>query len=660
MWDKIKRHKVLIVLGIIVSLAFFVRVWNIQELFIFKMDQARDIRLVQESYDGGAGELPLLGPRAAKTYLRLGPIFYYFEYISMWLAGNKSPLAVVWPDLILSILTIPLFYYFLRQAFSQKISLMTTAVFASSFFLTQYSHFAWNPNSIPFWSLLFFLGMYKVVTKSIKSKVYKVEGSSPEIGGWLLAAVIGYGVASQLHFTAMLAYPLIAVVFGVLSWKTRWWLKISWKHWLGAVAVLGVFYLPMMFSEICTHGDNWVQFKYALSGRGKEEFSLYAKLCQSLKLHSEYFYYSLSSFGGGEGKFFIVGYLVAIIGAFLMVIKKFKIFSQSQNSRQVFFLLIFVWFVIIGLLYTKLAFNVLKPRYWLLNVPIAFIILAIWLDYGTNWLNGLKHRGKTSVLKVLKLMGMLVVGGLVFVNLYAVGNWYWMVQKQQDTESSMWDLKLKDENKISYGQLKKVVEYISGDVLALAKKEGKDVCFYTTGEYRPVYDYIFEKQGVSNKNFLEDEEIDISVIRRISFGSDTNERCLFLAIDHKQRREIPRIPKDRKEEFEKVENGKMYIGFVTVWHVIRKVEDTNIKEQTNYKVQTTKDSQNKINSGANENISREQQINKDSNERMSKEEMTEMAGEGVVKKDKIIDGSKKNKKPKRKERVRWKDVFNCE
>ena len=112
MLNKIKQHKVLIILVIIVFLAFLIRVWNIQELFVFKMDQARDINLVQEAYDGGVGELPLLGPRAAKTYLRLGPIFYYFEYLSMWVTGNKSPLSVVWPDFILSILTIPLFYYF--------------------------------------------------------------------------------------------------------------------------------------------------------------------------------------------------------------------------------------------------------------------------------------------------------------------------------------------------------------------------------------------------------------------------------------------------------------------------------------------------------------------------------------------------------------------
>ncbi len=175
MFDKIKKDKFLLGLVGVVFFVLVIRLWQIDNLFTFKMDQARDIKLVEEAYDNGVGELPLLGPRAAKTYLRLGPIFYYFEYLAMWLTGNKSPLGVVWLDLIFSILTIPLFYYFLRQAFNKKNSFLTTVVLASSFFLNQYGRFAWNPNSIPFWSLLFFLGVYKIVTMSIMSKVYNVD-----------------------------------------------------------------------------------------------------------------------------------------------------------------------------------------------------------------------------------------------------------------------------------------------------------------------------------------------------------------------------------------------------------------------------------------------------------------------------------------------------
>ena len=239
MLNKIKEHKILVILGVVVFLAFLIRVWFFSDLLTFKMDQARDVKLVEEAYNGGIGELPLLGPRAAKTYLRLGPVFYYFEYSAMLIFGDK-PWAVAIPDFIFSILTIPLFYYFLRQAFNKKVSLMTTVVFASSFFLTQYGRFAWNPNSIPFWSILLFLSIYKVVigyrlsirrnneglvTDNLKKKLEvnksvnnneirpfprtiflrKIVFSSRlnflkcKNGLWLLVASLSYGVASQLH-----------------------------------------------------------------------------------------------------------------------------------------------------------------------------------------------------------------------------------------------------------------------------------------------------------------------------------------------------------------------------------------------------------------------------------------------------------------------------
>jgi hypothetical protein len=777
MFKGMKQYKWLIMLGVIVLVAFLVRVWAFDDLLTFKMDQARDIKLVEDAYVAGGGklnlegvgELPLLGPRAAKTYLRLGPAAYYFEYLSLLVFGDK-PWAMVIPDFIFSILTIPLFYYFLRQAFSKRVSLMTTAVFASSFFLTQYGRFAWNPNSIPFWSLVYFLGLYKVVYGSW----FMVRGS----GKWLLVAVIGYGVASQLHFTAMLAYPLIGGIFilgslfirqitrcksqdanykvqmndnkevrqknDLMDLKTPpnsrfsslrpanarfdpfytggekrkkfrirdLMLGISWKYWLGAVAILGIMYLPMMLSEVCTHGDNWVQFKYALSGRGKEEFPLKAKLIQSLKLHSEYFWFSLTSISGGANS---LGVMVFLGGIFLLggiFIKEFFVnfefkilklnsifndlilnlknrksnsigkrvskfdfpcfsilahFFQKPSlsvevsedkalrtiSKSLFFLLIWIWFGVMFLLYTKLAFNVIKPRYWLLEAPIFFVWLASvlqWVDKSQvkfkqiirykisaqggpvdDWQEVNKFQETRYPPKVdqpiaskrqanhkiehivFKQILNLTVMGLAVVNLWAVGNWYWMLQNQQDGSLPMWELKLKDENRVPWGQLQKVADYVEG----LSNETEKDVCFYATGEYRPVYDYIFSRRGLSEK------------IRRMSFKNDSNKNCLFITIDHHRHREIPRIPKDHKDEFEKIENGKREVGFVTVWRVRKKIQNTK------YKIQTIKNmaGEKKQGQGA-------------GNEKKEIEEKT-------------VEVKEKIKKPRRKERVRWKDVFEC-
>ncbi len=787
--NKIFKNKFLVGLGVMVFLVLVMRLWSFGNLLTFKMDQARDIKLIEEAYDGGVGELPLLGPRAAKTYLRLGPIFYYFEYGAMLIFGDQ-PWSVAVPDLIFSILAIPLFYYFLRQAFSRKVSFLTTIVFASSFFLNQYGRFAWNPNSIPFWSLLYFLGIYKVVNptslklrgiksqksiKSVKSIKPKVEslprrmtlGRKSDVnvfnskgsdlktpqnfrssnfnplytgGGkwWLLVAVIGYGVASQLHFTAMLAYPLIGGLFVLViafweSWKEGnsrenknisknkkilsidyltirglrrfvWRLGqgISWKYWLGAVMILGVMYLPMVLSEIYTHGDNWVQFKYALSGRGKPEFSLYAKIIQSVKLHSEYFWFSLTSWGGGAGTVGLIGFFGVVIGAIFSVWKKFqdtkyKVQTNSKiqdtrykqmtndklqmindgeemtndigvnktekppkvsrdletsplrqndfkgqapgvDDRVIFFVLVGVWWMVMFLLYTKLAFNVLKPRYWLLEAPIFFVVLAVFLE--GLFRNGLKKiKGKyVTYLVVIVLVGM---------NLWATGNWYWELKNQKDSSLPLWHLKLKDQNKIPWGQLQKSANYIEN----LSKQTDKEVCFYTTGEYRPVYDYIFKQRGLSEK------------IRRISFSKDTNDNCLFIAIDHHQHRETPRIPKDHKNEFEKVE--KREVGFVTIWQVKKRIQETRHKQIPRYKKQDTNKFQGtrnkmQINDKAQTTNDKSQMTNDSGGMTNDKLQMTNNREQGAVNKEQGVENNKKKKvkKPRRVERVRWKDLFN--
>ena len=644
MLDRFKKDKYLWGVVVIILLAIFVRGWMFSDLLTFKMDQARDIKLVEEAYEAGngklslkgLGDLPLLGPRAAKTYLRLGPISYYFEYASLLIFGDK-PWAAAVPDFILSILTIPLFYYFVRQVFSKKVSLMTTAVFASSFFLTQYGRFAWNPNAIPFWSLVYFLGLYKLV-ESQKSKV-----ESHKAGKWLLVAVVGYGVASQLHFTAMLAYPLIGILFLVVTWKIRWWLKISWGYWFGAIVILGVMYLPMIFSEICTQGDNWLQFKYALGGRGKEEFTLYAKVIQSLKLHSEYFWFSLTSMSGGAGTLGVIGFGGIVGSLFVVFIRgmffkkaqdirlktqtnyklqgtkckqvtkfkiQFKVIRQGKNSNYSFFLLIWIWLGVMFLLYTKLAFNVIKPRYWLLEAPIFFIWIALIFE----WLARHKNIIKKSI--------YFLVSVLVVMNLWAVGNWYYNLQTQQKEGRLIWDLKLKDENMIPWGQLQKSADYIE----KMSEQTNKDVCFYTTGEYRPVYNYIFKKRGLEKQ------------IRRISFSKDDNESCLFVAIDHRQRREIPRIPKDYQDEFEKVINSNKEIGFITIWKI-------------KHKDQEIKDDEQSI-------VDKNQEMNKEE-QNVDVEEIHYSEVDEKNNNSSEID-RKKIEKPKRIERVRWKDVFECE
>ena len=202
----------------------------------------------------------------------------------------------------------------------------------------------------------------------------------------------------------------------------------------------------------------------------------------------------------------------------------------------------------------------------------------------------------------------------------------------------VWELKLKDENMVPYGQLIKVANYIDRNIKVEAEKSNRQICFYTTGEYRPVYNYIFSK-------YYQDLNI-----KRISFSSDINEECLFLAIDHRQRRDIPRIPKDHQDEFEKIEGSKKEIGFVTVWNVVKKTQDASDNIQINYKLQEL--------SGVEQRAGNRDQVVRDNEQKImggklvDDEKINTSLHSGQVEKMEQV----KSKKPRRQERVRWKDL----
>ncbi|MDD3607767.1 MAG: glycosyltransferase family 39 protein, partial [Candidatus Moranbacteria bacterium] len=242
----IKKNWIIITLAIIIAGAIFIRTYNFSEWLYFKSDQVRDAKLAYEAFQNGPGELPLLGPRAAGTYLRLGPIFYYFQYFSAKLFNSVEPAVFAYPDLFFSILTIPLLFIFAGKFFSRKTSLMITALYAFSFIIVQYSRFGWNPNSLPFWGLLFILSIYNA----------SIHKDNKKAGWFLVLAGLAYAVVSQLHFIALVGFPIIAFLFGIFYFPR----KINWKYWLGALAVIAFFYIPVILSDVKTGGDNWDQF----------------------------------------------------------------------------------------------------------------------------------------------------------------------------------------------------------------------------------------------------------------------------------------------------------------------------------------------------------------------------------------------------------------
>ena len=201
-----------IILAMIVA-GIFLRTWHHHDWLRFNADQGRDAQIVSDVVNGKAN-LPLLGPKAGGTEFRLGPVFYWFEIAAAKIFGN-APDKMAYPDLLTGILCIPLLFFFLRKYFEKNQSLALTAVFAVSAYAVRYARFGWNPNSSPFWAILFLFALCEIFSEKENQKFW-----------WSIAAGAAIGVGVQLHTTLLAILPATAVVvFGYFSFKNRKFLK---------------------------------------------------------------------------------------------------------------------------------------------------------------------------------------------------------------------------------------------------------------------------------------------------------------------------------------------------------------------------------------------------------------------------------------------------
>jgi hypothetical protein len=127
MLDKTKEYfrkitKQTWILLAIILLGTFLRAYNLNDWLDFGDDQVHDAILV-EAVVRGETAWPLLGPDMSKSgngstegssrenRFHIGPVYYYFQILSAKMFGTE-PYRLAYPDLLFSILSIPLFFIF--------------------------------------------------------------------------------------------------------------------------------------------------------------------------------------------------------------------------------------------------------------------------------------------------------------------------------------------------------------------------------------------------------------------------------------------------------------------------------------------------------------------------------------------------------------------
>jgi hypothetical protein len=185
------------ILILIMSVGIFLRTYHFRDWMVFSPDQARDATLVGDVLSGKS-MWSILGPEVGNIHFYLGPWFYHLEIISAKIFGN-FPDKMAYPDLLFSILAIPLFYILVKRYFATNLSLALAGLYSASFFAIRYSRFAWNPNSAPFFVLIFLLGILNLLEPDKRKSFW----------GAVMTGV-GIGVGIQLHILLFFIMPIVA------------------------------------------------------------------------------------------------------------------------------------------------------------------------------------------------------------------------------------------------------------------------------------------------------------------------------------------------------------------------------------------------------------------------------------------------------------------
>jgi len=223
-WLKANKKEVLI-LGLILLIGAFFRLYRIADYMTFLGDEGRDVIVVRKIFT----ELhpPLIGPGTSIGSMYLGPLYYYMMAPALLIAGF-SPVGPAVQIAILGIVTIGLVWWVGRDWFGKIAGLIAAGLYAISPTVIVFSRSSWNPNIMPFFALLSIYSIWRVW----KEKEYK----------WMIVLGISFAFVLQSHYLGLLLLPTI-LIFWYLS-------KVPLRYTLYAIAIFAILMSPLVFFDL--------------------------------------------------------------------------------------------------------------------------------------------------------------------------------------------------------------------------------------------------------------------------------------------------------------------------------------------------------------------------------------------------------------------------
>lgn len=474
-------------LFLVLLAGIFFRTYHFSDWLHFETDQVDDYFAVSPAIEEGLGKLPLVGPKAAGTDLRLGPVFYTFEFISAKIFGN-TPAGHAGATLFFSLLSLPLFYVTARLFFSRLNSLFLMGIFATSVFLILYARFSWNPNILPFFLLLIIFTLAKGVSQTIPRRQML----------WFSSAVAAMAIAMQLHISALLVVPAFSI--GFLLWKRP---RFSARVWLMALAVFGILFIPTLLYEIASHGQTAGALTSKIGVPAEaDDAQIATKMIQNVRYHSGNYFLILtghdsvnanrpngSSLGisclscVAEAPYRIAGYAFFVLSILLLCL---FIFKEKNEEKKGFLVLILLWFIFsfLFLFSIMISGKYLYPRFFLLVAPIPIFFFGFFLHSISPEKNILRF-----------CIAFTLTTLVIFMNLkmtLEIFSQTRQVTRSETIRVGKEDI-FPDTSRITLEQQEKVADFIAEK----AQEKNLPVYLKSESEYEPSLWMLLQKNGVA-------------------------------------------------------------------------------------------------------------------------------------------------------------------
>jgi len=495
---KFLKNKFFWIFVVFFVLGIFLRTYNLGSWLHFELDQSRDAMVVDNALAGGVAELPLLGPRAAGSFLRLGPISYYISYLFSLLI-NDSVIGSALPCAFFSILSMIVFYFLMKRYFSKSIALAAGAIFASSLFLITYARFTWNPNLLPFFILFFMYALLRATNEENK----KMRG------WWLVATAAALGILSQLHFLAMAIIFVVGVIYLIIKRP-----KIKILFWGLSVLTVFVLNFPLIVYDVETGGDNVNQLFETVNDKtdSKSSRNLLEKTVKNLAENSSMYWIILTGYQDFDmpefsfsakkiidveckeicrrnllqetlaASFFAAGFLLLL----------WRTFREKDSQKKDFLILNLILFAVSAAVFTLLAYD-LSPRFFLVVIALPFVFWGLVM---------------AEISKFLRARNLIWILAMVFVafNLYFTANLFTQLADAKNESIEMeTDRIMKQKTRITLEQQEMIADYMAEQY----NKNKYPIFYRAQSEYHRAFGYLLDRRQIPRDGMEAGDKSDI-------------------------------------------------------------------------------------------------------------------------------------------------------